>query len=667
MRRLTLALAFVFAATIFGAQLSYADVLNMNFNERSVYELYSTGKFIKARKMTEELLKADPDSFVGTYVYAHVFHDGEGNLFRALQLYKDALKLFERAYCTDGPTPKNAELQSWHLLVLSDIARIYGELDHREQEVEMYDHIGKLYNFGPNIDMTWGLIKLGQYDRASAIIDHTLKSNDAFFRSTAYNNSLALEDARHHHKEAYNKGLRALEFAGNSSCVILTNHARSEMLFLDWEGAMGHINQAATVKKGDCPIPPLLGAVPLYVLSGAYQKAISTMQKVRQTTIEKRMLIQGEKRQRSELVGMFFEMGFADKAYPLMKTVIDAPDRKGYDSLSQQQVRLAHLIMFVAVATEKLKRIDETLSAVRHATPGVFLLDKAARKRSLELHKTRDEVQRALWSAKEQALKEALTAENLVALTVPFYVMESPLYNFAIADVLGLRTAQKIVNEERARLTDEESQAFEPVFALLESYIAWRDKDYDRALERAKFVETKLDHHFKLLKLQALVMTSDIAVQRGDTAKGYRGFAEVYSSYPAVFRRFDIRLPARVGAVDDDDASQSAARAALASSRFVESEDAPFVISALAKGELVELCLSTAQGARLACSSSDPNVYSMEGGDKIATASIVDNFLLTAFAPRVDLSQADIHSLDGSPLRIGAAEALDNLINPSRE
>ena len=86
------------------------------------------------------------------------------------------------------------------------------------------------------------------------------------------------------------------------------------------------------------------------------------------------------------------------------------------------------------------------------------------------------------------------------------------------------------------------------------------------------------------------------------------------------------------------------------------------MISGLVQDKMIQFCLSSSLGQRLACSSVDPKDY---GGDPEKTphiAEMINNFYHMAFAPMVDLSQQDLNSLDGSPVQATADQALDKLL-----
>ena len=74
------------------------------------------------------------------------------------------------------------------------------------------------------------------------------------------------------------------------------------------------------------------------------------------------------------------------------------------------------------------------------------------------------------------------------------------------------------------------------------------------------------------------------------------------------------------------------------------------------------MCLNEKGGTRIACSSVIPKEYGLGDGEIAEDWMVMNQFVRTVFQTRVDLSQADLHSLDGSPIRTSAREALDGLV-----
>ncbi|MBQ1265379.1 MAG: hypothetical protein IIY06_01240 [Proteobacteria bacterium] len=124
----------------------------MSSDEEEAYQLASQEKFIKARTVAEKVLEQNKDSIMAHYVMALVFHNGEGDLLRALREYKKTLQLFEARYFTQNEPPQAYDLQALHLQLLREYAFLYAELDQRQNQLDVYDRIKDLYGKPWSVD-----------------------------------------------------------------------------------------------------------------------------------------------------------------------------------------------------------------------------------------------------------------------------------------------------------------------------------------------------------------------------------------------------------------------------------------------------------------------------------------------------------------------------------
>jgi hypothetical protein len=128
----------------------------------------------------------------------------------------------------------------------------------------------------------------------------------------------------------------------------------------------------------------------------------------------------------------------------------------------------------------------------------------------------------------------------------------------------------------------------------------------------------------------------------------------VLQRFPSVLRILDLAVPVQIDS-DNTPAAAEAARRAAASPRFTETSHAPFAIHARSVDGVVELCLSDTSGFQFACA---------RGTKTDAVTSALDAFHDAAFSPRVALSQSDLSSLDGSPVRVSADQVVKGILGP---
>jgi len=638
---------------------AYAQsALFASLEERDAYDLVSQENYIKARTSVENVLLENPDSIIGNYVLGRVYHMGEGDLHRAQASYKKAIKLFEEKYFEGDVATDNAELRAWHMQFLSEQAIIYAELDQREEELAVYSRIEKLYNRPMGVRASWALMKLGRYEEASKIDQAAISGSDRFARNVAYNDLTAIEDAQHHYYKAFEAGLKAVEFSHGKDCVILTNQARNEMYFMHSDSAISYVLKAEKTGGDSCPEPPLLSAVDPYLLRLEIQKAISAMKKVRKTHISKRMRVQAEMSIRTGLSELLMVLGFPDRARELMKTLIEAPGRLGYNSLSFEQVMLAERLFYYATIREDIRRIQIELDIYKGEN-SLWMFDSEQRKQVLDRVKTLDELKRTSWSITQQALKAMLNPENVSALLVPYYVFVSPAYYDVFVDVAGRGMTNALIDYEQSFVTEQEKEMFLPVWNYVRGYVAWRAKDYQKALELLDLADQKLSSQQKQIKVICSAIRGAILDEMGEHAKAYEAWVEPLMDYPVIFRQYNIKLPVKIDSELSGELREKAVRIAETDA-FVIRENAPYVLSA-SRDEWLQFCLTEVSGRRVACSSAIASEYSSETDGSVSDWEIMSNFVTAVFSPRIDLTQMDIHSLDGSAVRVSGRQALEEL------
>lgn len=652
----------------------------MTTPEKLAFSEVSNARYISARNKAETLLAENEDAIGATYVMALVYWEGEGNLLRALSFMKKAIELYEKEYCNaETGIPRNSEDQMWHKRMLRELARIYSELDDRNAEIEVRTREAELYKTSLGIDAVWALLKLDRFDEATQIARQTIENSNQedYWVDTAYNDLTAIADAQHKHAESFRQSLKAVAYTSERSCVILLNHARALSVMLKFDEALEYLQKAQRAKEADCVSSPYEEIAEIYLLDTQWQKAISAMLKARKRVTEMRLYAQTESKTRANTADIFYAMGFAQKAWELFVTVIDAPQRLGYDSLLKEQLHLSQRIVFFAISHDYLKRLDEQIYAWYSESAFYRLaalrpldafdwFDSENVKTVSNLVEKRGSVWRKLWSTHQEIFKDALSVKNIRSLLVPMYIL-SPQYFLSIVDALGRKTSLFLLDFQQKSLTDEEVGYMQPVFELVRAYIAYRSADDTTALKHIENYRKLATPRFSLIDSQIELMMADIALRNGETTKAYSSMMKVYDKVPSLFRQFDIPLPFDFDSNVDksDDNVQTFVDILRDSPRFAETRNAPFVISIAKTDKTYQICLNSNMGARHACSSTRENDYDVPAGQSIPAPLIADNFYHVAFAPKVDLSQSDLHSLDGSPVQVTADQALQKLMKTS--
>jgi tetratricopeptide (TPR) repeat protein len=145
-----------------------------------------------------------------------------------------------------------------------------------------------------------------------------------------------------------------------------------------------------------------------------------------------------------------------------------------------------------------------------------------------------------------------------------------------------------------------------------------------------------------LLRVRLAARMASAAWRLGQVDAAASLFEEVLDRDPGALRRLGLTLPARLRR-GGDPVSRRAAELALGSPRFEDDPAAPFSVGdaggrlcLLARGEAVLACVTPADAAAVEGCGEDP-------ASKLAAV-----FLDAAFAPRLEMSQQDLTTLDGT-------------------
>ncbi len=634
--------------------------LTPSLRERELLNLIGQGKFIKARAAAEELLKDDPASIFGQYALARVFEEGEGDLVRAQALFKKTIGQFERQYLDDGKAPKSQSLRAWHLQFLSEYAQLFAELDQRENQLNVYERIRVLYDQPYGVQAVWPLLKLDRFEEAQAIDRSAINGEDKFAKSVAYNNEMAIEDARHRYMDSSIAGKKAVEYTASEDCVVLTNQARAVFYFLNSDDAIAYTLKADKAPDQTCPEPPLLESLEPYILKAQFQKAISAMKKVRKEPISKKMRIQAEMNIRMGMVSLFLTLGMPDKARTLAKTIVEAPGRLGYNSLSYDQYMLALRVMYFATLNSDLVRQQNELDLFR-AEKSTWMFDKEQREKVVELVKKIDELKRTRWEVTQKAIRAFLELKNIRGLVVPYYVLPIHFMD-TLVDIVGEGTVNSVIRIEKGEITEEEARLFEPVWHYIRGYARWRSGAYSEAINALNESKKSLDGQQQLLIYMCDAILGASYKELGETDSAWNAWRGVMREYPSAFMRAGIRIPVKRSPDVDPHLSKAVDEVLKLDRTFEVRDDAPYSISAYFDGDWPVFCLLEQGGQRLVCSSQTSQDYGIENDAVPENWQVMNQFVQSIYTPRVDLSQSDIHSLDGSPLRASARDALNELV-----
>ena len=126
---------------------------------------------------------------------------------------------------------------------------------------------------------------------------------------------MAVEEEAGNRQASFDWGHRALNELGSRSCVITTNTALGARRIFDFSQAIALDLKALDAELKDCPTSPHAQLAPVYLLSGAFQKSVSSLKALRGENRSRRMALQNEMLIRSRFVEILLALGAFEPAW----------------------------------------------------------------------------------------------------------------------------------------------------------------------------------------------------------------------------------------------------------------------------------------------------------------------------------------------------------------
>jgi len=323
--------------------------------------------------------------------------------------------------------------------------------------------------------------------------------------------------------------------------------------------------------------------------------------------------------------------------------VVRAPDRVGMTSYSSDLTKLAALVEYHAMVQAHAEELRERASA------------RPLRQRAGLLWALVD-AERASWLARRRAVQLMVRGAILYEVTRPYLKMPLPPWNTgALLGVAGRGVMLGALDEARRRETMPRETA--PYYEALEGELAYRAGELPRALELGRRALQSLPPDEVLLRGRIAAWTAAAAWRQGRGPEAEPLFHDVLDRFPTALRILRVQLPVDVRA-DQDPLSQRVAVALLGSPRLTAG-DLGFRVLVTRSGKELRLCLQGRGGRRYACAERD---VAAARDDEERVAQAIDEFHSRVFAPKIDLTQRDINSLDGSAVRGDADEVLRQVL-----
>jgi len=645
----------VLAAALLVASPALAEWAGPDAEEQALLQSIKADKLIRARELAEKLLKKRPGSVVARYGLAMVFHDEEANLPRALYHIRLAEQQLTRRF---GNKPRGREEKVWHARILMEQSVILGEMDRRLEQLAVLDRHDKL-DYKPVADRyrIWPLMKLHRFEEARALARKVASDSELYVRISGLNGMIAIESERQEPKACFKVGLRAVTETGYQSCILNQNTAEAAFGVYRFTEAERLALKSIQASIQDCPASAYPHLANLYLLRADFQRAMEAVKSARSAHVEKRYRQQFEMSNAAWLARLLHTLGKFKRALELAERVINAPDRVGMTSFSDEVMRVVYAVDYHALLISRMEDLREQAS-VRP------LAERPARWAELL------ELRGQAWTMRRRISRLLSGTDDMARLVRPYVKPLPPWNTGSLIQAVGAGVVLKAVAAARSR-AGKKDRTTGAYFDALEGEVAWRQGWHEQALKTGAAALSRLPRDEVLLRGRVAAWTADAALAQGNAKKAEQLFQQVLQRFPTALRILGVRLPVKVMAASDAE-SQAVAERLLGSRRLDTGGDRNlgFVVRVTGKGETLRACLEGRGGRRVACADTLPEPQARgrrgaapkpKGADERLNL-LLDRFHSKVFAPKIDLTQRDINSLDGSAVRGDADSVLREVL-----
>lgn len=610
-----------------------SDELGVQLDEERAWGEAQQGHHIKARELAEGVLRERQGSFVAHFVLGYVHHYGEANFARALYHHDRALSLFEAEH---GHEPVPPAPWRWHARILRDKAMTHGDLEQYEEQLRWMNRYTELYEPDFIAEMAWPLMKLRRFEDARQAARLGRASGEPRQIEIALNALCAIEFEAGDDQASYTACREAMELHGANpavqGAVDFTNFAEAARSVFRLDEAE-RVDLLATEAQVSWYGNPWIELAELYVREGRFPEALDALRRVDEYRAERPPHVRNADRNESRraLSSFFLVVGRADDAARVAEKAMNAPDRRAHNSRDPQQDRaIAALLHRAALELRAERRAEAAEGMGFFASIGAWFSSLGDRWTAWQSGRV---------AARNLADEERLVGTFMIgthrsAVMPPWLVGE-------LVDVLGAGVVREAVQRARAADDREGSDAYYDAF---EAEAAIESGDPARARTLAQRANAALSPAEAMLRARNLAVIAEASRRLGDVRRATEAYGEAFQLDPGVFRRMGWPVPARFevrgGATAEDVAER------IEEGPRFEAEDWGMTVQVEADRAEGRACLVDHSGAVLACGEATADGRG-EDEDEYA-ARLMDAFLERAFAPRVDLSQADANSLDGS-------------------
>lgn len=599
---------------------------------QAAWQAFESGKPVRTRELTEEILQGDERSIPGNCLMGIVQHRSEGNLPVALFHFKKCRRLFEGRY---GEFPGDDAPWFWHALSITEMAFISGEMGLHAEKVELLLERDDFYEPKLPAERGWPLMRLRRYAEARAAVEEALLLGEPSQISSALTARCAIEAEQQQRQASYEACIDAANhdrdnLYGNSTPF--TNAAESSLGLLRFDEAEKLLLEASSHFDRDTVSNPWLDLTQLYLAEGRTPEALEAVRHMYSWRNRQPVYMEEQNRAETQMTAAIFLLiaGRPTEASRITQRAVERPDRTGFTSSESEQLKAATALV------DLLAQRTAAEWAAEQASWSTF-------RQSISLRLEAAQRRLAAWSSGQRAAAQ-INERILLATLRPYLAGAIEATEWVEPELVALIGPGVTLAAIAKARQIEDLEAAEGYFKAFEAEAIFLQGRSKKALEVLELALQELPNSEVLLRARLTVIGAKASLDIGDWRRAVAFFDQTMQLDPGSVRRAGAALPTVVYAAPGEIAQRSQ-DLLEGSPRFKEAEGG-FQVRLEGHQDGGAASLRSPEGTVL----TTVQVRSRAGDSVDSMARrLIQELHIKAFAPRLDLTQADLRTLDGSP------------------
>lgn len=613
-------------------------------DEQQGLELMRQQKLVELREKAREIIRNRPQSIPGHFLMGYSLHNSEGDLPRAKFHLQKSREMFVEKY---SKRPSRGAPWGWYESTLQELDVVNAELDLYNQQIDAIEDYLVLAEslFGSRPDhikarFAWPLMKLQREDEARQILQSLANSPQEYTRTMYLNTKGALEMETGHPKasfEDFAQLIKEVEFKGwHKSATYYRNAGEAAAGLGQFAQAERYFLEATLYFDSWSYSNPWWDLTSLYLNQGRFLEAVAALKKTHLWSFRTRPFLRQQSWAANQHITCeaLIQLGFTARAVEMAEYFVIRPDRQGGDSVHKDQWESGNLLMYRSALEARIQALEEMMAWT-----------------------TGKEWWKLLWEKQQLTLKSRLAGQRAAALAAnndriakslrfnyaPGTVMVANWHRPDLVELYGPGVVRAAVKElyEKAH----ENVEFEmPYYTVFEAEAARIQGDEKSAIALFEQAIEKLPKQELMLKSRARAELAGLYEADGRRQEADKAYALLLDDSPAMFRFFDLELPVEIDYAGNSQLKK-VAKIFHKSPRFRWVNNSEFNLKLSVSGAGLEARLMGPSGTVISRTS-----VPIEDDAEEALALLAEEVHQNTFAPKLNLSQKDLSSLDGSNL-----------------